>query len=496
MAKNTTNEFIVLYRNDFKDPNSVLKVSCKNWNNVAKNQLKKKINTLEDIWENEKRRTRNFEVNFQNGSTAYCLYIPKDISVYELHEEIRESWQEGIKEADVISFNVLSLNEEHQKVLVSALTSMVHLIQWKYPTYGKKAKKKKREKKNFGFYSSLNEKKLSDVMGSGEAIAEGTNLARTLATTPTNYMTAKDLVEEARKVSKRLYGSSFKFINENKLKEMKAGCFLSVIQGTKGSDGGIVHMSYRTRAKDPYNIAIVGKGVVFDTGGYDVKTDGYMNGMHRDMTGSAVALSLYQALVKQKVKANIDLYLAVGENLISEAAYKPNDVVVAMDGTSVEVKNTDAEGRMLMVDTILYAKDHHPELLIDFATLTGDCVSAIDERYSAVLSNDYDLGLRAVEAGMKSGERVWNFPLSKDFSDCLESEVADIMQCQDGENAEHIYAAAFLKHFVGDKIPWIHVDLASEKHEGGLGLVDTEITGFGVRWGYQFITDWLRSDDE
>lgn len=484
MAKRMTNEFMIRYMEDFKDPFSLVESSCKNWNTVAKNQLKRKIENYEDVYEDKLKKTKSFEIGFQNGSKAYFLFVPKNITVFGLHSEIQESFMEGIKEHDNMSFNVMGLSDHHQKILVSALTSAVSLYEWKYPRYGKKSTRKRKEKKEFGFYVTIDG--VDELIKSGEAIAEGTNLVRTLASTPTNYMKSRDLADQARKVAHKLRGASFNYIGENKLKELKAGCFLSVIQGTKGSDGGIAHISYRTRAKDSKNIAIVGKGVVFDTGGYDVKTDSSMDGMHRDMTGAAVSLALFQALVKSKVKANIDLYLAIGENLISEAAYKPNDVVIAMDGTSVEVTNTDAEGRMLLADTLIYANQADPDLIIDFATLTGDAVAAIDTRYSCVFSNKYELGLKAVEAGRESGERVWNFPTTDDFVKNLGSDVADISQCSDQDNAEHIYAACFLKHFAGET-PWIHVDLSAEICEDGLGMVDTDVTGFGVRWGFEFI---------
>ena len=486
-----TNEFLIRYIEDFKNPSSLVESSCKNWNTVAKNQLKRKIENYEDVYEDKMKKTKGFEIGFQNGSKAYFLFVPKTISVFDLHSEIQESFMEGIKEHNNMSFNVMGLKDSHQEILVSALTSAVSLYEWKYPRYGKKSKGKRKEKKEFGFYATIDG--VDDLIKSGEALAEGTNLVRTLASTPTNFMKSRDLADWARKIAHRLRGAKFNYIGENKLKELGAGCFLAVIQGTKGSDGGIAHISYKTRAKEAKNIAIVGKGVVFDTGGYDIKTDCSMDGMHRDMTGAAVSLALFQALVKSKVKANIDLYLAIGENLISETAYKPNDVVVAMNGTSVEVTNTDAEGRMLLSDTLIYASQADPDLIIDFATLTGTASEAIGNRYSCVFSNEYELGLKAVEAGRQSGERVWNFPTSDDFTRTLESDVADIAQCSSEGNADHINAVCFLKHFAGDT-PWIHVDLCSEICEDGLGMVDTEVTGFGVRWGFEFIQKIIKEE--
>lgn len=498
MAKNMTNEFVIAYIDQFDDHLPILKNSCKYWNNIAKNQLRRKIKYLEHVLENERKKTRNFDVAFQNGSKAYFLFIPRDISVFDLHTELRESFLEGIKEHYHMSFNLLNISEQHQRILISALSSLSLLSQWKYPSYGRKSKKQKanKEKKEFGFYSTLDQEEVNGLISDGEFMAEGTNLARTLASTPTNYMKSKDLMLAAKKISQKHRDIRFEFINEKKLKEMSAGCFLSVIQGTDGSDGGIAHLSYIAKGKNENKtIALIGKGVVFDTGGYNIKTDGSMKDMHRDMTGAAIALSVFQALVKKKVKVNIDLYLAIGENLLSEKAYKPNDVVIAMDGTSVEINDTDAEGRMLLADTFIYAKKNNPDLIIDFATLTGDAIGAVDSRYSCVFSNDYDLGLKAVDVGMKCGERVWNFPTTEDYCEMLSSDIADIMQCQHGSNAEQIYAACFLQYFAGNN-KWIHVDLSSEYHENGLGLVDTNVTGFGVRWCFDFINRILEEWNE
>lgn len=492
MSKTATNEFIVRYMDQFEDYQAILNTSCKTWNSVAKNQLKRTMKYMENVWENEDKKVRYFTVNFQNGSHAYFLFIPRYLTMFEIHEQIREAFMEGIKDNTKLSMNVIDLEHKLQKQLIMALSGAVELYQWDYPKYGKKAKRKRKEKKSVMFYTDLNN--ADQYVERGKIISEGTNLARTLCTTPTNHMTSKHLVEEARKVAKRLYGVKFEFINERQLKDMGAGAFLSVIQGTKGSDGGIAHLRYRTRAKDKPTVAIVGKGVTFDTGGYDVKTDGYMEGMHRDMTGSAVALGLFQSLVKNKSKINLDLYLSIGENLISEVAYKPNDVVVALDGSSIEIKNTDAEGRMLMIDTFTYANQEKPDVILDFSTLTGAIMDAIGTQYAGLFTNDETLAIIGKMAGETSGERVWPFPVTSDFDQELKSEVADIAQCQDSEHADHIYAACFLKYFA-KKTPWIHIDLACEKNEGGLGLVNTDINGFGVRWGFDFVQHIIKSGD-
>jgi len=488
-VKRTTNEFIIKYLKHSKDVSYLLKASCKQWNPVAINQLKRKLKKEEDVFEDKRTKCLSFDVNFQNGSVASFLFIPEDLKTFDLQTELVSSFSDEIKNSSNISFNIQGLNIERQKYLIRDLSSLIKLIEWEPPKFGKcKIKPPKVNIKHYGFYTEVTD--TDKHIAEGIILAESTNLVRTLCVMPTNYMTSKDLLEAGIKVAKNLR-CQYDLIKSKKLKEMKAGAFLSVMQADLKSQGGILHIKYRTRSKTKTikNIAMIGKGIVFDTGGYSIKDADSMEGMHRDMTGAAIALSSFRALVKTKPKYNVDCYLAVAENLISTTAYKPEDVITAMDGTSIEIKNTDAEGRMVLVDTLLYAQKQElkPHLIIDFATLTGVAPYCMDTKYACVFSNNYKLALKAVEIGQDCGERVWNFPVGEEYAEDLESEIADIRQCQKSENADHIYSATFLQHFIQKGPDWVHVDLSAEENSGGLGLVDTDITGHGVRWAFDFI---------
>jgi leucyl aminopeptidase len=187
------------------------------------------------------------------------------------------------------------------------------------------------------------------------------------------------------------------------------------------------------------------------------------------------------ALSELRIPIAADAWLAITENNIGPSAYRPQEVVRACNGTTIQVIHTDAEGRMVLADTLALAARTRPRLTIDFATLTGACVYALTERYSGVFTNRPELAARLQSAGADSGERVWNFPLDEDFDSDLESTVADIVQCAVEGKGDHILAARFLKRFIGDRNPWVHVDLSSATRRGGLAHVGTEITGFGVR---------------
>jgi len=279
-------------------------------------------------------------------------------------------------------------------------------------------------------------------------------------------------------------GWQLTFIDSKALKRKKAGAFLAVSQASPTADAGIIHLQYRPKkqASDSRKLSLVGKGICFDTGGVNIKPARYMNGMHEDMQGSAVALGTLLALTRLNVDMQIDCWLALAENHVGPKAYKPSDVVTASNGTTIEIIHTDAEGRMVLADTLSLACKESPDLLIDYATLTGACIHSLSSRYSGVFSNRDALHPALIEAGRSSGERVWPFPLDKDYDDDLKSKIADTKQCTlDGE-ADHILAARFLNKFVNDDIDWIHVDLAASNRKGGLGHIATDTTGFGVRY--------------
>jgi leucyl aminopeptidase len=309
----------------------------------------------------------------------------------------------------------------------------------------------------------------------------GNHLARWLSALPANELTPMRYRKFVTKLA-AAEGWKMEFLDTRALARRKAGAFLAVAQASPVDDAGIVHLRYRPAGRGRKRLALVGKGICFDTGGVNVKPARYMNGMHEDMQGSAVALGTLLALSRLGLEHPVDCWLALAQNHIGSKAYKPNDVVTASNGTSIEVIHTDAEGRMVLADTLALACKEKPRLLIDYATLTGACIYSLSSRYSGVFSNRDALHAILTTAGRDSGERVWPFPLDKDFDEDLKSTLADTKQCTlDGE-ADHILAARFLSRFVDNDIDWVHVDLAASHRKGGLGHIPTDTTGFGVRY--------------
>jgi len=334
------------------------------------------------------------------------------------------------------------------------------------------------------------------------ASARAGNLVRALTAMPPNRLDASAYRRVLQQLARR-HRLAFTWYSQARLQRLGAGAFLAVARGNAARTAGIARLRWRGRSPGSRNtgggrrpgrlrpsspdVALVGKGILFDTGGINLKPHRSMLDMHTDMAGSAVALATLVALAELRAPVSVDAWLAISENNIGPTAYRPQEVVRASNGTTIQVIHTDAEGRMVLADTLALAARTHPRLTIDFATLTGACVYALSERYSGVFTNRARLAATLVAAGASSGERVWNFPLDEDFDSDLESPTADIMQCSVDGKGDHILAARFLKRFIGDDNPWVHVDLSSATRRGGLAHVGTEITGFGVRFTLELL---------
>lgn len=312
------------------------------------------------------------------------------------------------------------------------------------------------------------------------ATAYGNNLARWLTAMPPNKLPAAEFMRTVTAIAEE-HGVEHELIDEAELQRRNAGAFLAVSQGNTERDAGILHLRYRPKRAANQSIALVGKGVLFDTGGTNLKPFKAMLDMHMDMQGSAVALGTLIALAELEAPFAVDAWLAVTENRISSRSYKSQDIVTASNGTTIQVVHTDAEGRMVLADTLVLASEGKPDLVIDYATLTGSCVTALTDRYSGVFSNREAANEIMIAAGRVSGERVWPFPIDSDFEEPLRSDIADIKQCAVEGTGDHILAARFLSRFVPAAIPWIHIDLSSGQRKGGLAHIPTEFTGFGVR---------------
>jgi len=352
----------------------------------------------------------------KNGTHVILQTIDENASTFELLTTAREL-AAAIHKLDPakLLLQLADFEQAGAARLLEALTAALLASVCPMPSY-KSDKEKLAALKRIDIYGLTEKADLSQVT----AEITGNHLARWLAALPPNELTPTTYRKFVAQLA-TAEGWKMEFLGTQALKRNKAGAFLAVSQGSPTDDAGIVHLSYKPKKRGSAKrkarkLALVGKGICFDTGGVNIKPAKYMNGMHEDMQGSAVALGTLLALSRLQVDYPVDCWLALAENDIGNKAYKPNDVVVASNGTSIEVKHTDAEGRMVLADTLALASKAKPYLMIDYATLTGACIYSLSSRYSGVFSNRETLHSTLTTAGRDSGERVWPFPLDKDLT--------------------------------------------------------------------------------
>lgn len=331
------------------------------------------------------------------------------------------------------------------------------------------------------------------------SLARSNNWVRHVMVEPANLLTPASFVDLVQKRSSQMELTT-RFYPADQLKQMGAHAFCAVAGAHPNSGAGILEITYeptperRLDSSAPLHrwnkITFVGKGVTYDTGGINVKPSNYMRGMKNDMGGASVAFAMIQLAHDLQWGCTVHAYLAIADNLISTTAFKPDDVVRSLNGVTIEVVHSDAEGRMMLADTLALATRSPSDLVIDFATLTGSSVAAISRRYISVFTNKPAWHPELIKAGQSSGERVWPFPLDDDFNDGITSVMADTLQCPASPaGAGHIAAAMFLKKFIPPTQPWIHLDLSSIRTPSGPSGANLSInTGHGPRWAYEFLT--------
>jgi len=294
--------------------------------------------------------------------------------------------------------------------------------------------------------------------------AAGVKTAKDLANLPGNICTPSYLASEAQKLARQYRTIKTTVYDRRAIERFKMGAFLAVAQGS-AQEPKLVVMEYNgsKRAKAP--IALIGKGITFDTGGISLKDPAAMDEMKFDMAGAASVIGTMQALAALKADVNVVAVVPTCENMPDGRAVKPGDVVTAMSGLSIEILNTDAEGRLILCDALHFAKRFKPRAMIDVATLTGACVVALGSPVSGLFSNNDDLADELLEAGVRSGDLAWRMPIGEEYTEMLKSNFADLGNIG-GREAGAVTAACFLWKFVDD-VPWAHLDIAGSAWLGG-----------------------------
>jgi len=321
-------------------------------------------------------------------------------------------------------------------------------------------------------------RELDAALARGTALAEATNFARDLINEPPNVLTPTELANRASAMASR-YGLECEILDRPRMQELGMGGLLGVSQGSAEPPRFII-LRYRGAPRQDGGLALVGKGITFDTGGISIKPAAGMDDMKGDMSGAAAVIGAIQAIAVLKPAVNVTAFVSTTENMPSGTAYRPGDILRIMNGKTVEIVNTDAEGRLVLADALSYAVKEGLSPIIDVATLTGGIVVALGNKMSGLFCNDDQLTRDIIAAGKRAGEKFWPMPLDDDYAEQIESDIADIKQTG-GRTASSVTAAKILENFVGDA-RWAHLDIA------GTFLSDSQkpyqekgATGFAVR---------------
>jgi leucyl aminopeptidase len=319
------------------------------------------------------------------------------------------------------------------------------------------------------------------VAGAAESAricAEAQNRARNLQSLPSNVATPSFLSRRAREVASFHPAVSTEVLGREEIAAKKMGGLIAVSQGS-AEEPKLIVLRYEGGGSGP-TLGLVGKGVTFDTGGISLKTPAGMHEMKMDMSGAAAVLETVTAVAELGLEINLLAVIPSTENMPSGTAVKPGDIITQYNGKTVEVNNTDAEGRLILADALAYAVEQGVDRIVDIATLTGAVMIALGSSYAAVIANDDELAGEVEGAGRETGELVWRLPLHPEYKAMMKGTVADLTNAAPKRKAGTISAASFLEEFVGDT-PWAHLDIAGTAWDVGRPYTGSDASGFGVR---------------
>ncbi|MBI2661478.1 leucyl aminopeptidase [Candidatus Woesearchaeota archaeon] len=326
------------------------------------------------------------------------------------------------------------------------------------------------------------------IVEKAQVISDAVIGARDLANTPPNVANPEYVANYAREISKKS-GLKCTILNKSDIEKLKMGCFLAVAQGSR-NEPRLVVLEYNGAGKGEKPVVLVGKGITFDSGGLNIKPYPSMCTMKGDKTGAVTAIHVIEACALLKLPVNVVSITPLCENMPDAGSYRPDDILKAYNGMTVEVKNTDAEGRMVLADALSYANKYNPKAIIDIATLTGATMVILGTAGTPIMGNDDKLLSRIREASKSSLDKVWELPLWDEYAELLKSEIADIKHLNEEGGAGTIIGGIFLKNFVGNT-PWAHLDIASTSWaKADAGIMSKGSTGVPVRLLIELLSNW------
>ena len=460
------------------------KYTYKNKGNVLSNKAIQKINSFLEVL---KVKNKEEEISSFDIFDRQKCFIIKVKNKYENYypEEIGGMFFSHLKKITTINAIDLysdSLNQDKEK-LVKFFSEFIFGFNLKSYTFNKYKtlnKKKVNKKINIKIITS-HKQKIETNYKYYNAIKEGVFLARDLVSEPPNVLNPETYVKKIKKLSK--LGLKIKAYDEKAMKKLGLNALLGVGQGSINKSY-LVTIEWSGKKKSKQNpLAFVGKGVCFDTGGISLKPGKFMEEMKYDMAGSAVVVGLLKLFALRKAKINAVGVVGLVENMPGGNAQRPGDIIKSFSGKTIEVLNTDAEGRLVLADALSFTeKKYNPKFIIDLATLTGAIIVSLGEEYAGLFSNNDELSKKIYKAGENVNEKVWKLPLHKNYDKLINSSIADVQNINYAGGAGSITAAQFLQRFILNKTPWAHLDIAGMAFsKKAANLNPGGATGFGVR---------------
>lgn len=324
----------------------------------------------------------------------------------------------------------------------------------------------------------------------GLLMAQGTIEGRNLVNEPAGHMTPNFLADDAVAIAKVNKNITVKVFDQEKISKLGMGAFLGIAKGSNQAPK-FIHLVYKPNGKAKDKIALVGKGLTFDSGGLNVKPWEGMQQMKIDMSGAATVLGVFSVIGKIQPKVEVHGIIAACENMSSGSAVKPGDVVTNMQGKTIEIAHTDAEGRVTLADSLAYAQKQGIKKIVDIATLTDSMMVALGSQYAGLFSLDQKLAKDIIKASSQAGENIWQMPLALEYKNANESKIADIRNIGNSRLGGSIMAAWFLKYFIADDVSWAHIDIA------GTAYAEKPFNSYvpvgGVGFGVRTLLEWLRN---
>ena len=413
-----------------------------------------------------------FSFDLSESQKCFLILVKKNLNIYEINN-LGASLKNYIK----TDKNICILGNSFPEEIISEFAYGFELKSYTFNKY----KSKKDDFVQSIDFSVKNPSSLKLKYKNFSSIKEGVFLARDLVSEPPNVLNPKKYTEEIKKLKK--LGLKVEVLNEKQMKKLGMHSLLGVGQGSENESFMVVIKWNGAKQNFGKPLAFVGKGVCFDTGGISLKPARFMEEMKYDMGGSAVVVGLMKCLAKRKAKVNAVGVVGLVENMPDGNAQRPGDIVKSYSGKTIEVLNTDAEGRLVLADALTYTeKKFNPKFIIDLATLTGAIIMALGEEYAGLFSNNDKISKELHEIGNQINEKVWRLPLHKNYDKLMNSAYADVQNINYAGGAGSITAAQFLQRFIIKNTPWAHLDIAGMAFsKKAASLNSGGATGFGVR---------------